>query len=152
MELLQHFSLEVKQIEELKREVSQQKITAATPEANPVYITPEVLEGATAMETTVDTLEREKIPKPALIVYFPGIEPILKEEGSHDQWEFQVWDAMDTHTENSVRAAIVNSLRVPTRELIGFIGYSTNINLILNEVSNRFGKKYSGDKLQQELY
>lgn len=34
----------------------------------------------------------------------------------------------------------------------GFIGYSADINLIFSEVSNRFGKKYSGEKLQQEFY
>ena len=104
-------------------------MTAATLEANPVHTTQEVLEGATTMETTVDTLE-EKISKPPPIIYFLGIEPIPKEEGSHDQWEFQVRGVMDTHTENSVRAAIVNSLRGPARELVGFIGYSANINLI----------------------
>ena len=152
MELLQHFSLEVKWIEELKKEVSQQKIMAATLEASPVHITPEVLEGATTMENVVDTLEKEKISKPPPIVYFSGIEPIPKEEGSHDQWEFQVRGVMDTHTENSVRAAIVNSLRGPARELVSFIGYSADINLILSEVSNRFCKKYNGDKLQKEFY
>ena len=59
---------------------------------------------------------------------------------------------MDTHTENSIRAAIVNSLRGPARELVGFIGYLADINLILSEVSNQFGKKCSRDKLQQEFY
>ena len=48
--------------------------------------------------------------------------------------------------------AIVNSLRVPARELVGFNGCPADINLILSEVSNKFGKKYSGDKLQQEFY
>ena len=138
-------------MEELKKEVSQQKITAATSEVSPVHITLEVLEGATTMETAVHTLEKEKITKSPPIVYFPGIKPIPKEEGSHDQWEFQVRGAMDTPTENAVRAAIVNSLRGPARELVGFIGYSADINLILSEVSNRFGKKYSRDKLQQVL-
>ena len=84
VELLQDFSLEVKWIEELKREVSQQKITTAIPEVNPVHITLEVLEGAMAMETTVDTPEKKKISKPPPIVYFSGIEPIPKKEGSHD--------------------------------------------------------------------
>ena len=125
---------------------------AATPEVNPVHITPEVLEGATTMETTVETSGKEKISKPPPMVYFSGIEPIPKEEGSHDQWGFQVRGAMDTHPENSVRATIVNSLRGPARELVGFVGYSADINLILSEVSNRFSKKYSGDKLQQEFY
>ena len=103
------------------------------------------------METTVDTLEKE-ISKPPPIVYFSGIEPIPKHEGSHDQWEFKVRGAMDTHTENSVRAAIVNSLRGPARELVGFTGYSADINFILNEMSNRFSKKNSGDKFEQEFY
>ena len=80
------------------------------------------------------------------------MEPIPKDEGSHNQWEFQVRGVMDTHTENSVQAAIVNSVRGPAGELVGFIEYSADINLILSEVSNRFGKKYSGDKLQQEFY
>ena len=101
MELLQWFSLEVKCIEELKREVSYQKVRPTTPEASPVHIVPEVLEEATAMEMTSNTPEQEKISKPAPIMYFSGMEPIPKDEGSHDQWEFQVKGAMDVHTENS---------------------------------------------------
>ena len=94
-----------------------------------MLITPEVLEGAIAIESTVKTSGKEKISKPPPIIYFLGIKPIPKEEGYHDQWEFQV--------------------RVL---LVGFIGYLADINLILSEVSNRFSKKYSGDKLQQEFY
>ena len=60
-----------------------------------MHIVPKVLKGATAMETTSDTPEQEKISKPPPIVYFSGMEPIPKDEGSHDQWEFQVRGAMD---------------------------------------------------------
>ena len=148
MELLQRFSLEVKCIEEWRKEVSQQRVTLTTPKVNPVNIAPEVLEGATAIETTSNTLGQEKISKPPTIVYFSGIELIPKDEGSHDEWEFQVRGAMDTQTEISVRATVVNSLRGPARELVGFTGYYADINLILSDVSNRLGKKYSGDKLQ----
>ena len=80
------------------------------------------------------------------------MEPIPKDVGSHGQWEFQLRGVMDAHTENSVRAVIVNSLRGPARELVGFKWYSANVNLILSEVNNGLGKKYSGDKLQQEFY
>ena len=52
VELLQRFSLEVKCIAKLKKEVSQQKMMSTTPKANPMNIVPEVLEGATASETT----------------------------------------------------------------------------------------------------
>ena len=81
--------------------MSQQKVTPTTPEVSPVHIVPKVLEGATVMEMTSNTPEQEKISKPPPIVYFSGMEPIPKDEGSHDQWEFQVRGAMDTHTENS---------------------------------------------------
>ena len=51
---------------------------------------------------------------------------------------------MDTHMENSVGAAIAHSLRGPARELVGFIGYSVDLNLILSEVGNHFGKSIVG--------
>ena len=54
--------------------------------------------------------EEMKISKPPQLCVLSGNEPVLKEEGNFDQWEFQVWGAMATHTENSVRPAIVNSL------------------------------------------
>ena len=51
-----------------------------------------------------------KIKKPPQICIFSGSNPIPKEEGSYEQWKFQVRRAMATHTKNSVHAAIVNSL------------------------------------------
>ena len=72
--------------------------------------------------------------------------------GIYDQWEFQVRGAIATHTENSVRAAIVNSLRGPARDLVGFVGFDADLERILMEVTNRFGKRYMGDQLQQEFY
>ena len=60
--------------------------------------------------------------------------------------------AIATHTENSVRAAIVNSLRGPARDLVRFVGFDAPLEKILAEVTNRFGKWYTGDRLQQEFY
>ena len=71
--------------------------------------TPLKTESTTTM-TTVATQSEIKISKPPQICIFSGQEPVPKEEGNYDQWEFQVRGAIATHTENSVRAAIVNSL------------------------------------------
>ena len=36
--------------------------------------------------------------------------------------------------------------------MIGFVGFDADIERILEEVTGRFGQKYTGDKLQQEFY
>ena len=116
-----------------------------------VLHTPLQTESTTTM-TTVATQSEMKISKSPQICIFSGQEPVPKEEGNYDQWEFQVRGVIATHTENSVRAAIINSLRGPARDLVGFIRFDTNLEKILMEVTNRFGKRYTGDKLQQEFY
>ena len=116
-----------------------------------VLHTPLQTESTTTM-TAVATQSEMKISKPPQICIFSGQEPVPKEEGNYDQWEFQVRSVISTHTENSVRAAIINSLRGPARDLVGFIRFDTNLEKILMEVTNRFGKRYTGDKLQQESY
>ena len=35
---------------------------------------------------------------------------------------------------------------------MGFISFDADLERILIEVTDRFGKKYTGDKLQQEFY
>ena len=102
--------------------------------------------------TAVSTQSEMKISKPPQICIFSGQEPVPKGEGNYDQWEFQLRGAIATHRENSVRAAIVNSLRGPARDLVGFVGLDADLKSILMEVTNRFGKRYMGDQLQQEFY
>ena len=113
--------------------------------------TPLKTESTTTM-TAVATQSEMKISKPPKICIFLGQEPVPKEEGNYDQWEFQVRGAIATHTENSMRAAIINSLRGPARDLVGFIRFNANLEKILIEVTNKFGKRYTEDKLQQEFY
>ena len=74
-----------------------------------VLYTPLQTESTTTM-TAVATQSEMKISKPPQICIFSGQEPVQKEEGNYNQWEFQVRGAIATHTENSMRAAIVNSL------------------------------------------
>ena len=102
--------------------------------------------------TAVSTQSEMKISKPPQICIFSGQEPVPKDEGNYDQWEFQVRCAIATHRENSMRAAILNSLQGPARDLVGFIGFDADLERILMEVTNRFGKRYTGDQLQQEFY
>ena len=112
---------------------------------------PHKTESTTTM-TAVSTQSEMKISKPPQICIFPGQEPVPKDERNYDQWEFQVRGAIATHTENPMRAAIANSLQGPARDLVGFISFDADLERILIEVTNRFGKRYTGDKLQQEFY
>ena len=125
VELLQKFGSEVKKVEELQCKV--ERIESTPDEGKTVAVkgedgilsqeivhTPLKTESTTTM-TTVSTQSERKISKPPQICIFSGQEPVPKEEGNYDQ----VKGAISTHTENSVRAAIINSLRGPARDLVG---------------------------------
>ena len=120
VELLQKFGSKVKKVEELRCKVEQTESIPDKRKAVGMDREDEMLsqeighhphkpEFTTTM-TTVSTQSEMRISKPPQICIFSGQEPVLKEEGNYDQWEFQVRGAMATHTKNSVRAAIVNSL------------------------------------------
>ena len=120
VELLQKFGSKVKKVEELRCRVEwtesipdEGKTVAVKGEdgiiAQEIVHTPLKTESTTTM-TAVATQSEMKISKPPQICIFSRQEPVPKEEGNYDQWEFQVRSAIATHTENSVRAAIINSL------------------------------------------
>ena len=120
VELLQKFGSKVKKVEELQCRVEwtestpdKEKTVAVKGEdgilSQEVLHTPLQTKSTTTM-TAVATQSEMKISKPPQICIFSGQEPVPKEEGNYDQWEFQVRHAIATHTENSVRATIVNSL------------------------------------------
>ena len=90
------------------------------------------------MQNPIQTLSFEvtKISKPPQIFVFSGNDPVPKDEGNVDQWEFQVWGTLATHTENSIQAATVHSLWGPARDLMGFIGFDADLGKILEEVIN----------------
>ena len=90
--------------------------------------------------------------KPPDLPLFSGVEPVPKDEGSFDQWMFQVQGALDSHSEEAVRSAIVRSVRGEARELMRFIGFRAEISTILTGIEGRFGRGPSADKLQQEYY
>ena len=75
-----------------------------------------------------------------------------KDEGSFNQWMFQVQGVLDSHSEEAVRSAIVRSVRGEARELMRFIGFRAEISTILTGIEGHFGRGPSADKLQQEYY
>ena len=149
VELLQKFGTEVKKVEELHHRVEQAEVipkrTPSTPAkgeientTEEITNTPVKMESTTTMSSIRETGET-KIAKPPRVCTFSGQDPVLKEEGNYDQWEFQVRGAIAT-------------LRGPARDLVRFVGFDAPLEKILAEVTNRFGKQYTGDKLQQEFY
>ena len=80
---LTKFGEEVKRVEELEKEILASKENSRTP------VVP------------------SKLMKPPDLPLFLGVEPVPKDEGSFDQWLFQVQGAMDSHCEE----AVVQSVR-----------------------------------------
>ena len=146
VELLQKFGSEVKKVEELRCKVERTESTPDERKAADVKEEDEILSQEmghnphqtkfTTTMTVVSTQSEMKISKPPQICIFSGQEPVPKDEGNYDQWEFQVRGVIVTHTKNSMRAAIINSLRGPARDLVGFIGFDADLERILMEVTN----------------
>ena len=105
VDILWRFGEEVKKVEEMRAHGSQSFTSVKQEGAQMEMIVED-------QQVTPQTPGRDehKIEKPPQICIFSGSDPIPKDEGSYEQWEFQVRGAMATHTKNSVRAAIVNSL------------------------------------------
>ena len=83
---------------------------------------------------------------------FSGADLVPKDEESWEQWEFQVRGFLDTHTLEAMHSALIHSVRGAARELVGFVGYQTELDVILQLLEKRFGKKLTRDKLQQDFY
>ena len=64
-----------------------------------------------------------KLMKPPDLPLFSGVEPVLREEGSFNQWMFQVHGALNSHNEEAIRSTIVRSVRGEARELMRFVGF-----------------------------
>ena len=86
------------------------------------------------------------------IYLFSGQEPVPSMEGSIDQWLFQVEGALATHTEESVRSAVIGPVRGAAHELLEFIGYGEEMSDILRHIKERFGQGPSKAKLQKEFF
>ena len=75
-----------------------------------------------------------KINKPPVLPHFSGADPVPKDEGSYEQWRFQVVGAQKVCTEEAVQSAIVHSVQGEVREMISFLGFDANLDDILEKV------------------
>ena len=73
------------------------------------------------------------------------------DEGTYEQWKFQVKGMRSSCPESTVRSALITSVR-ETSELVGFVGFNSPLSIILEAIDKRFGKKSSVDRLQQEFF
>ena len=71
---------------------------------------------------------------PLSLPIFLGQEPVPSTEVSIDQWFFQVEGALATHTEEAVRSAVIGSVRGAACELLEFIGYGEEMDVILRHI------------------
>ena len=80
---------------------------------------------------------------------FSGSELTPHDEGTYEQWKFQVKGMRSSCTESAVRSALITLVRGEASELIGFVGFNSPLSVILEAIDKRFGKKSMVDCLQQ---
>ena len=83
---------------------------------------------------------------------FSGSKPTPHDEGTYDQWKFQVKGMRSSCPESAVRSALITSMRGEVSELVGFVGFDALLSAILEAIDKRFGKKLTADCLQQEFF
>ena len=71
-----------------------------------------------------------KLMKPPDLPLFYGAEPVPREEGSFDQWMFQVQGALDSYSKEAIRSAVVRSVKGKARELMRFVGFQAELDVI----------------------
>ena len=83
---------------------------------------------------------------------FSGSKPTPHDEGTYDQWKFQVNGMRSSCSEAAVRSALITSVRGEASELVGFVGFNVPLSIILEVINKRFVKKSTADCLQQEFF
>ena len=93
-----------------------------------------------------------KITKAPELPKFSGADPVPREEGSFEQWYFQVKGSQGQHTADAIRSGIVNSVRGEARDLVEYVGFDAPIESILSRLEHRFRKAKSTDRLQHDFF
>ena len=89
-----------------------------------------------------------KSVKPPSLPPFSGADPVPKDEASCEQAK----EALKSCTAGAVRIAIIQSVRGEVREFAAAVGFEASIETLLAKVEDRFGEKWTTDRLQQEFY
>ena len=83
---------------------------------------------------------------------FSGSEPTPCNEGTYEQWKFQVKGMYCSCPESAVRSALITSVRGEASKFVGFVGFNAPLLTILEAIDKRFGKKSTAYCLQQEFF
>ena len=81
-----------------------------------------------------------KLSKAPDLPNFSGTEPVPREEGSFEQWIFQVKGSQAQHTEDAIRSGIINSVRGEARDLVEYVGFGAPLGTILERLEHHFRK------------
>ena len=96
-------------------------------------------------------------PSPQLVMssglpLFSGSDPTPRDESTYEQWKFQVKGMRSSCPENTVRSALITSVWGEASELVSFLGFHAPLKTLYEAMEDRFGKKVTGDRLQQDFY
>ena len=94
-QVLAHFGQEVQKVEELQKNAPAVAAAAATASAHLVTAPQPVTSVSGSHAST-------KINKPPVLPHFSGADPVPKDEGSYEQWRFQVVRAQKVCTKEAV--------------------------------------------------
>ena len=123
---------------------------AAAPSSTPLNIIPKV--SSQSVGTSREGGNSPKERKPPALPYFSGTTPTPWEEGTFDQWHFQVQGYLTTHTERALRTALIGSVRGEARDLVESIGLGCPLQETLGRLERRYGKGRMKDRLQGEFF
>ena len=132
----------------LREQVEQ--LGAAAPDSVPLNIVPKV--SSQSMGTSRGGSGSPKERKPPALPHFSGVLPTPREEGTFEQWHFQVQGYLTTHTERALRTALIGSVRGEARDLVESIGLGCPLQEILSRLERRYGKGRMKDRLQGEFF
>ena len=83
---------------------------------------------------------------------FSGALPVLKGEGSFEQFMFQIRGFKGSYTEEAMKNGIVGAVTDGAQDYLDFIGFENDLTTIFDALDMRYGKGQSTDRIQQEFY
>ena len=83
---------------------------------------------------------------------FSGALPVPKEEGSFEQFMFQIHGFKGSYTEEAMKNGIVGAVTDGARDYLDFIGFENDLSTIIDALDMWYGKGQSTDRIQQEFY
>ena len=79
------------------------------------------------------------------LTLFSGSDPTPKDECTYEQWRFQVKGMRSSCPEQTVKTAVITSVRGEASEAISFAGFHAPLSVLLEAMDDRFGRKLTSD-------